>query len=156
MTLFSKFSKVGFLIVVSLLFCQFAQAEYSDEIGAPADEIWTAAHEALKSYGFRKEDKKNWEMETRWTEDRVKRSGGLLKKFASQVYERRYRMKIHLLRKGDVTYLSVRGVFEIKPMHTGIAISWQKVRAQTPDYQMEQDFFMKILRQLETNKMHQG
>ena len=127
---------------------------YSDEISAPLEEVWQAVQETLAPYGIKKIKPHTNEIESRWIKDRVKRSRGLLKNVASQLYERRYRLKIRLNQAGGLTSVAIRGTFEEKPYDSPPAVHWQSYKLESSDYDAERNFFMQILKTLQSRRQN--
>ena len=128
---------------------------YSDEISAPVEEVWQAVQETLKPYGMKKIDPQKNEIESRWIQDRVKRSRGILKAVASQIYTRRYRLKIRLKPLAHLTGVEVRGRFEERPLDSPPSGKWRRYKLQAVDYDIERDFFMQILKGLEIHRQNE-
>jgi len=132
---------------------------YTDEIEANFDEVWKAGEQILQPYGIRnsKVDKK--EMESKWIEDLVVRSRRLLpvgfKGKIHQTYQRRYRVRIQI-KEGvphQTVQLTVKGFFQIKPSDALPQRPWESVgKPQMVDYEIERNFFFKILHQIEHNR----
>ena len=141
----------GLLFAGFLAFPSFLGA-YSDEIAVPADEVWQAANQAAQPYGVQKADAGKKEIETRWIEDQVVRSSGLLKRFASQVVRRRYRLKIRLSQGTHTTTVRIQGIFQEKSYDAPPGILWESVQPESADYEAERILFQKILRKLEADR----
>lgn len=138
----------GLLSIENFLFA------YSDEISAPLEEVWQGVQEAMKPYGIKKMDRDKNEIQSRWIEDRVKRSRGLLKRVASQLYARRYRLKVRLKPLAHLTAVNVRGTFEERPLDSAPAVHWRSYKLQSSDYEVERDFFMQLLKTLQSRRQN--
>ena len=126
-----------------------AFALYSDQIGAPVEEVWQAAKDVSQGYGIQKDDPVKKNLETRWVEDRVVRSSGLLKNVASRIYRLRYRMRAQLVEDSQGTKIEIKGTYEQKPLDASPSSRWEPTR---PEHDLERDFFHKILTQIETTR----
>ena len=124
-----------------------AFALYSDQVAAPIEEVWQAAKDSLRDYGIRKDDSVKKHLETRWIEDRVVRSSGLLKKVASRPYRLRYRIHLDFVEDSRGTRVDVRGTYQQKPVDGSPSSRWETTR---PERNLERDFFYKVLRKVET------
>lgn len=130
---------------------------YTDQVTVKADEAWAAALEVLKPKGFEKIDERNYTVETKWTQDRVIRSRGILKNIASQSYERRYRLTVKVIQRDYDTEIEVRGKFQERPVETNQhLILWRKYRPEGSDYDIERQVFMQILNRLQLNRTGQS
>ena len=143
--------KVLFLILMLMLSPKIGWS-YSDQIQVKADELWKAAYTAIQPYGIWKSNEKKKTIQSRWIEDQVVRSNGILKNVTSQKVQRRYRLKVHLIEIGDTVLLDVKGLFQNKEFGTALASPWFNVSPKDKEYDVERDFFMKILKQLEANR----
>lgn len=142
-----KITRIALLFMLVLSSNAFAL--YTDQIGAPIEEVWQAAKDSLKSYGIKKEDLIKKHFETRWVEDRVVRSSGLLKKVASRIYILRYRMRLQFIEDAKGTKVEIQGTYRQKPLDGSPSSRWETTR---PERDLERDFFYKVLRQVETNR----
>ncbi len=127
---------------------------YSDEISAPLEEVWQGVQETLKPYGIKNMNRDQGEIQSRWIQDRVKRSRGLLRKIASQIYARRYRLKVRLKPAAYLTTIEIRGTFEERPLDSPPAAQWRNYELQPVDYDVERDFFMQLLKTLEGRRQN--
>jgi hypothetical protein len=126
------------------------QAAYTEVIEILPEEAWQATREALLEYGIHKENYLKKEIETKWQEDTVTRSRGILKKVTKSTFKRRYRIRVKLLKQGErATHIEVVGVFQEKPLTGNPSLMWKKIRPDVKDYDIERDFFYKILKKLE-------
>lgn len=143
--------RIGFLWIMSLCFVGAAPAfaSYQDEIGAGVEEVWQSAREILKPYGIQKEVYKKKVLETKWIEDRIERSRGILKKVASEMYLRQYKIKVELTPLPDRTGIKVSGSFREKPLEAPPAVSWRPIKPGLQDYDLERDFFFHILEKVQ-------
>lgn len=141
--------KTARIAVLFMLLSSNAFAVYSDQIGAPIEEVWQAAKDSLKPYGIQKENLLKKHFETRWVEERVVRSSGLLKKVASRIYRLRYRIRLEFVEDAKGTAVEVRGTYQQKPLDGSPSSRWQSTR---PERDLEREFFYKVLRQVETNR----
>jgi hypothetical protein len=140
--------KTAILFVLFLTgFMQSASARYADEIAVSQDEVWKAAKEALKPFGLRKVDEGKHTLETNWIHDKVKRRNRLLKNIPNLEYDRRYRMKIKFQDRAGDTLVEINGVFQQRYPHHEQK-TWQTVKPEIEDMDLEQEIFMKILNQL--------
>jgi hypothetical protein len=140
------------LWLLGFLFPAPGWAVYSDELGVPVEEVWQAALIALKPSGIRKADFDKKVIETKWVEDRVVRSRGLLKKVTGENILRRSKFKVTFKTVGIATEIRIEGVFRDKPHSTGPMVSWRKVKPELQDIKLEQALFFKILKALEELK----
>ena len=134
-------------------FSRPSAALHTDEIAAPYDKVWQAAYEALKPYGIRKANRENLTLESRWIEDRVTRSRGLLSRVAPKQYLRRYRFRIQLEKDYYSTHVKIGGTYQEKSTGAPPSVSWRTIRPEREEYQLERDLFMQILSRLEAQKM---
>lgn len=145
------------LILLAALFA-FARpvlAVYTDEIAISADEVWPAAKEALKYSGVKKVNEEKKTFETKWTQDTVRQSSGLLKSYVKDEYDRRYRYKVAITDRYGDTVVTVKAVFQKK--RKGLQqYSWRLVKPTADDLDVEQDAFMKILAQIEKTRAQAG
>lgn len=126
---------------------------YTDQVTVKAEEVWAAAKDVVKQKKFEKIDEKNMVLETKWTQDRVIRSRGLLKGIASQSYERRYRITIKVVQRDYDTEVTVIGKFQERPVETNQhLILWRKYRPEGSDFDIERQTFMQILNRLQLNR----
>lgn len=142
------------VLAAFLFFLPLAQpsafSEFSDRVDAPAEEIWAAVKEVLQPYGVRKEDGEKMKMETRWVEDRIVRSSGILKKITKTTYILRYRIHIEVKREEHMwPVLTIRGTYRQRRADAPIQVSWEKAH---PDTDLERDFFMRVLNKLEEKR----
>ena len=145
-----KFLRRFFLVFLLIAPQAFA---YSDHIGVSTDEVWQAAVQVFKPYGIHRSDESKKNLETNWMQDQVVRSRGLLKKIAKARYDRRYRLKFRVSEKAGGADVEIKGVFEEKPVDIGFSVPWKRVGGvEIDDADIEQDFFMKILRRMEKNR----
>lgn len=142
--------KIAAAVILSVLWGQSAAFAYTDQITVKAPEAWEAAKEVLKPRGVKKIDEENYIIETKWVTDRVVRSRGMLKQFASQTYERRYRFRVKVTQRDYDTEIEVKGTFQERPHETNSSIlMWQSYRPEGIDYDVERQVFMQILNRLE-------
>ncbi len=141
--------KTIWIALFFMLLSSNAFAIYSDQVGAPIEEVWQAAKDSMKPYGIQKEDLLKKHFETRWVEDRVVRSSGLLKKVASRIYRLRYRMRLEFVEDAKGTKVDVKGTYRQKPLDGSLSSRWETTR---PERDLEREFFYKVLRQVETNR----
>jgi hypothetical protein len=146
-----------FACLCLFLLLQEPAAAYTDDIQAPAEQVFKAAREVLEPFGIRKMDPEKKQIESQWIEDRVVRTRRLLpigiKTKLKQTYDRRYRIQIECQETPPITRITVKGRFQVKLVE-GYPIShWQLVKPQLVDYDAERDFFFKILRKLEENRL---
>ena len=139
------------LLILFFLLSPHALASYSDAIYVPQSEVWDAAKKVLGQKSFKKDDPKKGELETNWIEDQVVRRRGLLKKIASKVYGRRYRIKLNLKQEKELTHVDIEGVFQEKSLDSVNSI-WRKIKPESEDYEIERTLFKKILHQIEVNR----
>ena len=126
---------------------------YVDQVNVKAEEVWAAAQEVLKTYGFKKVDAQARRLETKWITDRVVRSRGLLKKYASKTYERRYQIIVTVQQRDYDSEVSVRGVFQERPLENKQQLYlWKKYKPESADYDIERQTFMSILNRLELSR----
>ncbi|HXV28610.1 MAG TPA: hypothetical protein VD913_06575 [bacterium] len=149
--LFSKI--IGGFLVLSLLGCP-ALGAYTDEIEAGVDEVWKAAQDVLKPYGIRKMLPEDKRLETKWIEDRVVRETRLLpigpNKKLKHTNDRRYRIRVQLDEKPSGVEVKVKGRFQIKPTEDLPQLRWRAVvKPELADYDVERQFFFKILKRIE-------
>ena len=121
---------------------------YDDDVQAGIEDVWQSACKLIQPIGIKKMDEKNKKLESKWTEDQIVQRNSLLKDITSQAYRRRYRMKISLREAGDNVHIEVRGEFEKKPVESPPQAPWRKLKKQMEDYDLERDFFMRILAQM--------
>ncbi|MBI3316549.1 MAG: hypothetical protein HYZ85_00900 [Candidatus Omnitrophica bacterium] len=144
--------KLGLVLTGVSLFCfisPVSYALYSDELGAvKVEELSPAVHAALSSYGLKKADFDRGVFETRWIKDKVSRSKGLFKSMTSEVYERRYRLKVELLPEPYATKVEVRALFQYRPDASRPTVSWRTDRPMASELELERQCFMKILNHL--------
>ena len=142
---------VFFLFLTALFFPPHARAFYSDEISASPDEVWRGVEKAMKPYGIRKSDFKKRRSESDWKEDQYVKSGkGLLHSIGSSVVRRRYRFQVRLEENSFKTLVKIKGSFQEKPLDVPPGILWKPVKPDTDDLELERNFFMKILAELES------
>lgn len=145
-----------YFLILMICFSSGKIHAYTDQITVKTEEAWAAAQTVLKSKGFQRIDEKNLTLESKWITDRVVRSRGLFKKFASQTYERRYRLTVKITRRDYDTEIEVTGKFQERPVETNQhLILWRKYRPEGSDYDIERQTFMQILNRLELARVGQ-
>ena len=145
----TKRKKIGILLGLFLI-SVLHSASYTDRIAVKADEAWPAVLQVLQPYGIQKQ-KPMTEAQTNWIEDEVKRSRGVLKKFFSANYSRRYRIDVALAEDLYETDIRIRGVFQERSADAAMG-PWRPTKMQRQDYEVEHEFFNKILHQIEANR----
>ncbi len=140
----------AFITIALLFFFRISSAfAYVDDVQASIDEAWQAALKVIQPAGIQKMNEKNKTMESKWMEDEVVRRNPLFKDITSQVYRRRYRMKISLSVTADNNVqILVKGDFEEKPKQSTSSAPWRKLKTEMQDYDLERVFFMRILSQM--------
>lgn len=137
-----------FLLAAVLLSERLAFAVYKDEIAVSLDEVWPAAKEALKYSGLKKVNDSKKTFETKWTQDTVEQSNGLLKSYIKDEYDRRYRYKVSVADRYGDTEVTVKAVVQKKRKGL-VQYTWRLVKPTADDLDVERDAFMKILAQIE-------
>lgn len=129
---------------------------YTDVILIAPDELWKAIEEVMKPYGIKKMDSKKYSIQSKWVEDQVERKRPVIPILktniaVTQTSDRRYRIKISLEKVDLGTQIRIQGEFQekLQLMDGHPQNPWKKVKPQMADYNIERDFFYKILRQLE-------
>ncbi len=140
------------LVTVLLGLAAPAWGMYSDEIGAPVEDVWKAATESFQPKEIRKANPAKKSLETRWSEDEVVRSRGVFKKVLSQRFKRRSRFKVAMKQIGIATEIRIQGVYQEKPSGTSPGVSWKNTQPELEDLSLERALFMKILNKLEEIK----
>jgi len=145
--------KVLFLFIVLFISFTFRGYAYTDDIQAESEELWQAVSDTFEIYGIHSQKPNKKVLTSHWIYDEVTRSRGLFKGIFRQNYDRRYRIKVTLIR-ADVKMISVevRGAFQERSTGTGPSIPWKLIKPNSEDYQVEREFFIKILNQLAHNK----
>jgi hypothetical protein len=151
-----KISACFFLILFFAGFQIPLSSAYTDSIEASPEEIWKAAEQVLTPHGISKSKLDKWQIKSKWIEDRVERKRKLFPLGGGpsmrQVYLRRYHIQIQLkVIDNSQTELSVKGIFQEKSVEALPQLTWRLVKPQLADYNVERDFFFRILRQLEAN-----
>ncbi len=129
-----------------------ARADYEDEIGLQIKEVWPSAQKALKPFSGRVNEKKKT-ITTPWQQDQIVRRNKLLQKVTSRVYLRRYRLKIELTENYYFTKVKVSGTYQTKSVDATPAMAWTTMKSGTDEYILERSYFMKILNQLENDRL---
>lgn len=148
-------SKVFFslgLALFILLQTSVSYAFYADEVAAKPEELAKAVHTVLSYSGLKKANWDKNEFETRWITDKVTRSKGLLKSITSQVYERRYRLKVKLIPDYYSAKVEIRSIYQYRPDASGPAVSWRTEKPTSEELSLERDCFMRILTELAAHK----
>ena len=150
--------KSRFLVLFSLLFLLGAPQSFSayvDEVGVGVEEAFQAAQDALKDHGIYKIREEKYEVESKWIEDRVvRKSRGLLAGMAKKNYLRRYRIKIRIVEVNEVSVrIEIRGSFQQKPIGNAPGSPWKTVRNQPEDFNLEKDFFHRVMRQMRLKRI---
>ena len=140
-----------FFLSLFFLFAPVSYAVYTDEIALDSKRVWEAAHQALESYGIGKENPAKGTLESRWIEDLVRRSHKFLPEAIKGSYLRRYRLVITLREEGGKTSVTIKGKFQQKDTGLPPAAPWLPISPKTEDYEMERNFFMKLIARLEQN-----
>lgn len=121
---------------------------YTDDVRAGIEEVWDAACKVMQPMGIKKKDEKNRKLQSRWAQDEVERRNELFRGITSQIYRRRYRMKVSLTEAGGNVQVSVKGDFEEQPKQSPVTAPWRKLKPQMIDYDLERAFFMRVLAQM--------
>lgn len=156
-----NFFRFSFILVGSMLVLLIKVSPlcaYMDQVTVKAPEAWEAAKEVFRKTGFKKIDEKKYRFETKWIEDEVTRSRGLLKGIASQKYQRRYRISVEIRQREYDSEIEIHGTFQERPLNINqqYLMTWQTVHPETEDYEVERQGFMRILGQLQFMKMGQN
>ncbi len=152
---FGAFFLISFMMVSAPF--QKTAAAYTDQITVKADEAWRAALEVVKSYGLHKMDARKKFLETDWVQDTVVRKGKwVFKGIFSKTYERRYRLSVRVTQRDYDSEIEVRGNFQERSKEpNSYLFSWQKVKPDGDDLDVERVVFMRILNRLELARSSQ-
>ena len=141
-----------FSIVFVFCFLPWLEASYFDQVAIPQGEIWQAAYRVLEPYGIKKADPVKGVIETKWVEDKVRRSKtGFFHDILKQQYFRRYRLKLSLKEAMGLTDVQLRGSFQIRST-SGPMTAWRTTKTTGVDHQLEREVFFKILTQIENSR----
>ncbi|MBI3307178.1 MAG: hypothetical protein HYZ84_05165 [Candidatus Omnitrophica bacterium] len=147
MRFLSKIFFLFFLIFSAPLYA------YTEHIAAPLEDIWKASQEALKPYGILKSDEKNSILESRWIQEKVTREHHLFITALKKDYWRRMRIRVRLKKTEYSTRIEVRGSYQYRAVDAPWHGVWRPLKVTGQDRERERDFFFKILRQLEQDKL---
>ena len=131
---------------------------YTDEIQVSSDEVWKAAEEVFKPIGIHKFNPKKRIIESDWIQDHVKRSSRLFpvgpQTTVKRTYDRRYRVHVQINEDSPLqAQVVVKGRFQLSSPEPYAMPRWHSVIKPTiEDYDIERDFFFKILRKIEDNR----
>ena len=127
---------------------------YTDHIAVPIEEVWKASEEALKPYGIQKADQSKGVLESKWIQEQVTRESlSLMKKFKfKKDYYRRLRIKILLKQTEYSTRVQITGTYMFRAVDAPWHGVWKKMKLKAEDRLREQDFFYKILSNLEKSR----
>ena len=144
---------VPLLFLILFFAAPLVRADVTEKlIGVEAEEVWKSLLKTAEPYGIKKKDEGKKKLETGWKEDYVSRNRGLLKKVASQRYERRYRFKIQLKGEPLAANVEIKGVFQEREAGAPPQSPWRPVKPAAAEYEVEQEFFKKLISRLEIDK----
>ena len=127
---------------------------YTDEIELKTEEVWLAVKEVFKPYGFFKLDEEKRELRTQWIEDTVVRSRSLLPfggfKEVRRTVNRRYQLSVKLKEIAGVVQVKINGKFQEQSREGRPQWTWRTVKPQSEDYDIERQYFFKILNHLQS------
>ena len=127
-------------------------AAIEEEVGAPAPEIFHAAMAALTPYGIHKKDEEKFYLESKYIEDRVERREKHFFFKNRRDYDRRYRVKITLTPWPRYAVVKVEVDPRYRSPDGNIAAPWRKLKEGRDGYELEREFFRRILAQLEASR----
>lgn len=127
-------------------------AAYDDVIELPQTEVFEAAKIALKDLGLKKADPEAGYLQSKWNQDKVIRSRGLLRGIVRTGYLRRYRIHVYLFEEENATRVKVKGAFQERSSGTDANIPWHSVKIMAADHRIERDVFFKILTAIENSR----
>jgi hypothetical protein len=70
-----------------------------------------------------------------------------------QTFDRRYRINIKWEEAKPFTRVAVKGTFQVKPSEFHPGMPWRFVKPRLKESTIERDFFFKLLRQIEDNRL---
>ncbi len=130
---------------------------YTDEIVLGPEEVWKAVSKAAEYYGVRQMDAEARTLRTKWKQDRVKRSRGVMRRYVSKIariYQRRYRFDVRVQEFGAHTRVNVKGTFQERPLDAPLWAKWETVKPDVTDDALERDFFARILKEMENARLN--